>query len=87
MASVEGPRSCLVGVQAPAPRRRCIEVYTKGSSRAQFQLLQERLEFAFELSSTIGADGADLDACGGSVFHDKFAKLFRGVAFMIEEAN
>ena len=63
------------------------------------QLLQERLEFAFELSSTVGADGADLDACGGDdacrgddacggdVFRDEFAKLFRSVAFMLEEAN
>ena len=51
------------------------------------QLLQERLEFAFELSSTVGMDGADLDACGGDVFRDEFAKLFRSVAFMVEEAN
>ena len=51
------------------------------------QLLQERLEFAFELSSTVGADGADLDACGGDVFRDEFTKLFRGVHFMLEEAD
>ena len=35
------------------------------------QLLQERLEFTLELSSTAGADGADLDACGGDVFRDE----------------
>ena len=54
------------------------------------QLLQERLKFAFELSFTVGADGADgadLDACGGDVFRDEFAKLFRSVAFILEEAN
>ena len=32
-------------------------------------------------------DGADLDACGGNVFRDEFAKLFRSIAFMLEEAN
>ena len=51
------------------------------------QLLQERLTFAFELSPTVGADGADLDACGGDVFREKFTKLFGGVAFMLEEEN
>ena len=51
------------------------------------QLLQERLELALELSSTVGADGVNLDACGGDVFRDEFAKLFRGVAFMLEEAR
>ena len=51
------------------------------------QLLQERLEFALKFSSTVGADGADLEACGGDVFRDEFAKLFRSVAFMLEEAN
>ena len=51
------------------------------------QLLQERLEFALELCSTVGADGADLDACGGDMFRDEFAKLFRSAAFMLEEAS
>ena len=36
------------------------------------------MEFALELLSTVGADGADLDAC---------VKLFRSVASMLEEAN
>ena len=60
-------------------RRGCLVFYP--------QLLQERLEFAVELSSTVGADGADLDACGGDVFRDEFTKIFRSVAFMLEEAN
>ena len=51
------------------------------------QLLQEQLEFVLELSSTVGADGADLDACGGDVLRDEFSKLFRSVTFMLEEAN
>ena len=51
------------------------------------QLLQERLEFALILSSTVGADDVDPDACGRDVFRDEFAKLFRSVAFMLEEAN
>ena len=51
------------------------------------QLLQERLEFAFELSSTVGSDGADLDARGGDVFREKLARIFRSVVFMLEGAN
>ena len=51
------------------------------------QLLEERLEFALELSSTVGTNSADVDACGGDVFHDEFVKLFRSVAFMLEEAS
>ena len=45
------------------------------------------MEFAFELSSTVGADGANLDACGGDEFRDEFTKLFGGVVFMLEEVN
>ena len=51
------------------------------------QLLQERLGFALKVSSTVGADGADLDAYGGDVFRDEFAMLFHSVTFMLEEAN
>ena len=51
------------------------------------QLLQVRLEFAFEISSTVVADGTDLDACGGDVFRDELTKLFRGDAFILEETN
>ena len=59
----------------------------KGRLALDLPLLQEQMEFVLELSSTVGADGADLDACGGDVFRDEFAKLFRSVAFMLEEAN
>ena len=45
------------------------------------------MEFAFELSSTVDADDADLDTCGGDVFRDEITKLFHGVAFLLEEAN
>ena len=51
------------------------------------KLLQERFQFALELSSTVGANGADLDACEGDVFRDEFRKLFRSVVFTLEEAN
>ena len=40
------------------------------------QLRQERLELALELSSIVGADGNDLDACGDDVYRNEFAKLF-----------
>ena len=59
----------------------------RGRLALDAQLLQERLTFAFELSPTVGADGADLDACGGDVFRERFTKVFSGVAFMLEEAN
>ena len=51
------------------------------------QLLQERLEFTLELFSIVGADGANLDACGGDEFSDEFVKIFRSIAFMLEGAN
>ena len=51
------------------------------------RLLQERLEFAFELSSTVGSDGANLDACGGDVFCETLARLFRSIVFMLDGAN
>ena len=46
------------------------------------QFLQKRLEFVLELSSNVGADGADLDACGGDVFRDEFSKLTTGQVTM-----
>ena len=59
----------------------------RGRLKLDPHFLQERLKFSLELSSTVVADGADLDACRGDVFRNKFAKLFRSVAFMFEEAN
>ena len=54
----------------------------RGRLALNSQFLQKRLEVILGFSSNVGANGSDLDACGGDVFHDEFPKLTPGQVTM-----